>query len=133
MKWLLAAGSGDIYQICRVYRDDESGRWHQPEFTLLEWYRVGWDEQRLMGEAVDVAASALTCGGPRDTAQKRDALDLRASAGGGARAQRPPRRHASSRSGWPRTASTYPQASRTTRCSTWHSQRSSSRASTPRR
>jgi lysyl-tRNA synthetase class 2 len=63
MKRLLAAGSGDIYQICRVYRDDELGRWHQPEFTLLEWYRVGWDEQQLMGEVVDVVATALAAAG----------------------------------------------------------------------
>jgi lysyl-tRNA synthetase class 2 len=63
MKRLLAAGSGDIYQFCRVYRDDELGRWHQPEFTLLEWYRVGWDEQRLMTEVADVVASALAAAG----------------------------------------------------------------------
>jgi elongation factor P--(R)-beta-lysine ligase len=50
MKRLLASGSGDIFQICRVFRDDELGRWHQPEFTLLEWYRVGWDELELMDE-----------------------------------------------------------------------------------
>ena len=50
MKRLLVTGSGDIYQICRVFRDDELGRWHQPEFVLLEWYRLGWDEQRLMLE-----------------------------------------------------------------------------------
>jgi lysyl-tRNA synthetase class 2 len=59
MKRLLAAGSGDIYQICRVFRDDELGRWHQPEFTLLEWYRVGWDELRLMTEVAELIRAAL--------------------------------------------------------------------------
>ncbi|MEE3198045.1 MAG: amino acid--tRNA ligase-related protein, partial [Pseudomonadota bacterium] len=42
---------GDIFQLCKVFRDAELGRWHQPEFTMLEWYRVGWDEKKLMQEA----------------------------------------------------------------------------------
>jgi lysyl-tRNA synthetase class 2 len=63
MKRLLADGSGDIYQICRVFRDDELGRWHQPEFTLLEWYRTGFDDARLMDEVEALLRDALADGG----------------------------------------------------------------------
>jgi lysyl-tRNA synthetase class 2 len=65
MKRLLAAGSGAIFQICRVFRDDELGRWHQPEFTLLEWYRPGWNEMELIGEVEDLLTALLgTRGSP---------------------------------------------------------------------
>jgi len=61
MKRLLAAGSGSIFQICKAFRDEELGAIHQPEFTLLEWYRVGFDQQALMDEVADLLYFILHC------------------------------------------------------------------------
>lgn len=58
MKRLLVAGSGDIYQICRVFRSDPPGRLHNPEFTMLEWYRTGVNHKQLSTE-VDQLLSRL--------------------------------------------------------------------------
>lgn len=59
MKRLLAHGSGEVWQICRVYRDEEAGRWHNPEFTLIEWYRLGIDHHALMSDVEQLLRTVL--------------------------------------------------------------------------
>jgi lysyl-tRNA synthetase class 2 len=59
MKRLLAAGSGDIFQIARAFRDGERGALHNPEFTLIEWYRLGFDADALMDDVERLVSRLL--------------------------------------------------------------------------
>jgi elongation factor P--(R)-beta-lysine ligase len=74
MKRLLAAGSGDIYQICHVVRGLECGRLHNPEFTLIEWYRLGFTLGQLMDE-VEALVRALL--GPAAASRRSERLSYR--------------------------------------------------------
>jgi lysyl-tRNA synthetase class 2 len=70
LKRLLAAGLGDCYELGRVFRDGEAGGRHNPEFTMLEWYRVGWDHDRLVDEVATLVQAALALVGRSATMQR---------------------------------------------------------------
>jgi lysyl-tRNA synthetase class 2 len=59
MKRLLASGYGCIFQICKAFRHEDSGRYHNPEFTLLEWYRIGFNQHDLMAEVDELLSTVV--------------------------------------------------------------------------
>lgn len=74
MKRLLAAGSGDIFQVCHVFRGAERGRQHNPEFTMVEWYRLGQSLEGLMYEVADLVRALLGKDLPVELLSYREAL-----------------------------------------------------------
>ncbi len=69
-KRLLAEGFGDLFEIARVFRRGERGARHRPEFTLLEWYRLGFDHHRLMEEVAELVGCAVALVGRSITVRK---------------------------------------------------------------
>ena len=65
LKRLLAAGIGDCYELGRVFRNGEAGGRHNPEFSMLEWYRVGWNHRQLMEETITLIEATLAMVGRR--------------------------------------------------------------------
>lgn len=76
MKRLLAAGYPDIYSVCRVFRGGERGKWHLPEFTMIEWYRRNFDLQDIVDDTIGFIATLLQRPELQQTAQVLDYQSL---------------------------------------------------------
>ncbi len=91
MKRLLASGSGDIWQLCQVVRGEERSRLHNPEFTMIEWYRLGFTMPQLVDEVAQLCAAiagarSVQCLRYADAFQQATGLDPLACADGELRA-----------------------------------------------
>lgn len=76
MKRLLCAGYPDIFSICRVFRDGEIGQRHQPEFTMLEWYRLGLGLRAIIDDTLNVIGAALNADSLRKEPELHDYRDI---------------------------------------------------------
>jgi lysyl-tRNA synthetase class 2 len=76
MKRLLASGYGCIFQIAKAFRHEEAGRFHNPEFSLLEWYRLGFDHFALMKEVAELLKVILACKEPTRITYQQLFLDI---------------------------------------------------------
>lgn len=76
MKRLLSAGYPDIFSICRVFRDGEYGKRHQPEFTLIEWYRLGFGLHDIIDDTLRLIDGALNTAVPKKKPQQHDYRDI---------------------------------------------------------